>query len=798
MGALGEQWFAAPAAYTIDNSCIYNGTDDAMSRTPGSAGNRKIWTFSTWIKRTKTSSALAQLIFMAGVANDRTFIDFTTDDTLEVGTRVSGTFTYWRKTTQVFRDYSAWYHIVVSLNTTDGTAGDRVKVYVNGSQVSNFGTTNNPAEDFEGDIGDTDAHYIGSYINSSNYVNAYLADTYLIDGSVKTPSDFGETNAEGVWVPKLYGGGSYGTTGFYLDYADSSDLGDDNSGQGNDWTEANIAAANQSKDTPSNNHCIWNAAYPMQSTVTLTEGNTLMTNSAGSQDKAIANFFMNSGKWYWEVKCTSFGGHGMVGMSQNDVGSNEELGNNNSSGTGIHFGYRSYDGKTYKNSTLSTFGDTWGVNDIIGVAWDADNSKVYLAKNNTWQNSGDPTSGATGTGAAYTLSSTIVDGGGWAPAVCNESSTIFQGRFPESSWEYDPPSGFSSLCTDNMPEPAIKDGSKNFQMDDYAGNGSTQSRTFGGNSDMKPDILWIKAKNTTTGWIEHNGAVGVQKYAMLNNQDTEASDSNALTAFNSDGYSIGTFAAINSGTHTFFSAGWSAGGSGSSNTDGGINTTTTFVDQTAGISVGTYTGTGSGATVGHGLGATPAVVFIFPRSNGDHKVITNWEAGVSVYSEKLKLNDNGVPESSSGFVTAASSTTFTLGTDVNVNGADRTYFYYAFAEVEGFSRFGTYTGTGDTDGQFIYTGFRPAMFISKCDRDGESWIMFNSKTDPINQLINYAYPSEEDAFTTNSNFVLDFLSNGVKPRGSESRINRSGNKIIYMAIAENHFGGDGIAPATAR
>ena len=142
-----------------------------MSRTPGSAGNRKIWTFSTWIKRTKTSSALAQLIFMAGVANDRTFIDFTTDDTLEVGTRVSGTFTYWRKTTQVFRDYSAWYHIVVSLNTTDGTAGDRVKVYVNGSQVSNFGTTNNPAEDFEGDIGDTDAHYIASYINSSNYVS---------------------------------------------------------------------------------------------------------------------------------------------------------------------------------------------------------------------------------------------------------------------------------------------------------------------------------------------------------------------------------------------------------------------------------------------------------------------------------------------------------------------------------------------------------------------------------------------------------------------------------------------------
>ena len=796
MPVFGTQNFGsgATSAYEIEKSCIFNGTDAYMSRTPGSAGNQKTMTQSMWVKRGKVTTDQA--------------VGINTAEGLGLWLNANDTMTWychydsgWEgklTTTKTFRDPAAWYHIVTMVDTTQAVAANRAKIYVNGTQISDLSLSDYPDQNDDTAFNAAAAHSIGIWLSTpSYYYNGYIAEMHWIDGTALTPSSFGETNDEGVWVPKKYSG-SYGTTGFYLDFADSSDLGDDESGQGNDWAETNLAASDQSTDTPTNNHVTWNSVYPLESTITLSEGNRNYLNSAGSQDKALGTLFPSTGKWYWEVKWVSGSSHGQIGLSQCDVGSNQETGSSSSTGTGTAFGYRSYDGKTYKGNSLSTFGDSWTTADIISVAWDADNGKIYFGKNDTWQNSGDPTSGATGTGSAYALSSAQSGGGGWGPAVCNEGSSLYEARFAEAEWSYSAPTGYTALCTSNMAEPAIKDGSKNFQMDDYAGTGSTLSRTFGGNSDMKPDILWIKAKNTTTGWIEFNAAVGVQKYNTLNEQGGETSDSNSLTAFNTDGFTVGSLAAVNSGSYGFFGFGWSAGNSGSSNEDGGINTTTTFVDATAGISVGTYTGTGSGATVGHGLGVTPATVIIFPRSNGDHKPVANWQSGISAYGEKWKLNETEAAASSSGFVTAASSTTFTLGTDTGVNGSSRTYSYYAFAEVPGFSKFGTYTGNGNADGTFVWCGFRPAIIIVKADTTND-WVQFNTKTDPNgNPAINYSYPNDTDAFATSTNYKVDFLSNGVKMRGTEGRINADGQAIVFMAFAENPFGGEDAAPATAR
>ena len=788
---VSSQWLAAPstAAYEIDYSCIFDAASSAyLDRTPGSAGDRKTWTMSFWFKLTKLGSSTSggERLFTAGST------EFTISDSNDQLYLNDGTV--YRQTNGVFRDTSAWYHIFIGCDTTQSTAGDRFKFYLNG-ELPSLATDNQPAEDFEFDINNTNVHYIGR--EGSNYLDAYISEFHLVDGTQRVVGDFGETNDQGVWVPKEYTG-SHGTQGVYLDFADSGNLGDDESGNGLDWAENNIAAADQSTDTPTNNHVTWNQNYPLESTITLSEGNRNYLNSAGSQDKALGTLFPSTGKWYWEVKWVSGSSHGQIGLSQCDVGSNQETGSSSSTGTGTAFGYRSYDGKTYKGNSLSTFGDSWTTADIISVAWDADNGKIYFGKNDTWQNSGDPTSGATGTGSAYALSSAQSGGGGWGPAVCNEGSSLYEARFAEAEWSYNAPTGYTALCTSNMAEPAIKDGSKNFQMDDYAGTGSTLSRTFGGNSDMKPDILWIKAKNTTTGWIEFNAAVGVQKYNTLNEQGGETSDSNSLTAFNTDGFTVVSLATVNSGSYGFFAFGWSAGGSGSSNTAGSINTTTTIVDTTAGISVGTYTGTGSGATVGHGLGVTPATVIIFPRSNGDHKPVANWQSGISAYGEKWKLNDTEAASSSSNQITAASSTTFTLGTDTGVNGSSRTYSYYAFAEVPGFSKFGTYTGNGNADGTFVWCGFRPAIIIVKADTTND-WVQFNTKTDPNgNPAINYSYPNDTDAFATSTNYKVDFLSNGVKMRGTEGRINADGQAIVFMAFAENPFGGEDAAPATAR
>jgi hypothetical protein len=789
MPVFGTQMFGSgsESTFSIDKSCIWNGVDASMTRTPGSAGDRKTYTESIWVKRAKLDTDQAIGIH---TTNGRG-IWFNGDNTMSVYVDYDSSWTGKLTTTKTFRDPTAWYHFVLAVDTTQGTASNRIKFYVNGTQITNLSVAAYPAEDSEGDMCNTQAHYIGRYGNSATYwLNAYQAEMHFIDGTALTPSSFGETNDQGVWVPKKYTGGSYGTTGFYLDFADGADLGDDESGQGNDWAESNIAASDQSTDTPTNNHCTLNVLDPITGSVEVTEGARQVKFTGGDQDSVLGTIFQSKGKWYWEMKYVTAGGGGNWGITRKDFNVSSDFGSTSGS-----YAFRS-GGDKINNNSAASYGSAWSADDIIQCAWDADNGKVFFGINNTWQASGDP---AAGDNPAYSsIGTTVVDGGGLGPGASSEGNTVYLFRFTEAECSYDPPTGFKHLNTANIAEPEIKDGSTNFQMDDFAGTGSSNARTFGGNSDMQPDILWIKAKNTTTGWIEFNAAVGVQKYNMLNNQDGEASDSNSLTAFGSDGFTVGSFAAVNSGSYGFFAFGWSAGNSGSSNEAGSINTTTTFVDTSAGISVGTYTGTGSGATVGHGLGVTPATVIIFPRSNGDHKLVANWQSGISAYGEKWKLNDTEAASSSSNQITAASSTTFTLGTDAGVNGSSRTYSYYAFAEVEGFSRFGTYTGNANADGPFLYCGFTPQIFIAKADRAGEDWIQFNTKTDAYNPAINYAYPNDEAAFTNSSTYLVDFLSNGIKIRGTEGRINRDGETIVFMAFAENPFGGEEVAPATAR
>ena len=811
MPVFGTQMFGSggPSTFEIGKSCIWNGTNDAMSRTPGSAGNQRTFSQSMWVKRSAISTSGAIAVGVGATGTGHTVgMFFGSDDTLSAYIYYTGSAWAGQLTsTKTFRDPTAWYHIVLAVDTTQSTDTNRLKMYVNGTQITNLSTAAYPDQNQDLLFNSAVNHEIGSATVSGgsrgNFFNGYIAELHWIDGTALTPSSFAETNDEGVWVPKKYTGGSYGTTGFYLDFADGADLGDDNSGTGNDWAETNIAAANQSTDTPTNNHCTWNPAFPNDSNITLSEGARNFSHSGGDQRSTVGTMFPRTGKWYWEVKVASLGGSspvGLVGIGQADVISQFDPGDSRHEKTGTSLGYRLGDGQTYYNDSTASFGNSFALNDIWQCAWDADNGKVWFGKNNTWQNSGDPTSGATGTGAfSTTFSSSVNAGGGWGPTASNEASDVYEARFAEAEWSYSAPTGFKALCTENLPEPAIKDGSTNFQMDDYAGNGGTQSRTFAGNSDMQPDMVWIKAKNTTTGWIAFNAATGVQKYTMLNNRDNLATDSNSLTAFNTDGYSIGTFAAINSSSYTFFTAAWSAGNSGSSNTDGSINTATTFANQTAGMSVGTYTGTGSVATVGHGLGATPDFVVVFSQSYGDHKIGVNWETGVTQFAERIvwdKVDDAFA--ASTNCITAGSSTTFTIGSERGINENTETFQYYAFREIEGFSKFGTYTGRADANGPYLYCGFSPAMVIMKADKGGEDWIMFNAKTDAYNPLINYAYMNQENAFTNSTNFKVDFLSNGIKIRGTEGRINADGYAIIYMAFAQNPFGGEEVAPATAR
>ena len=786
----------AATGYTIDNSCIFNFPSASyMTRTPGSSSNRTTWTMSFWFKLcTFASSTAGGIVLFSAGGTEIKLSD--TDDKLYVSDG-----TTFKTTSGVFRDPIAWNHIVIAADTTQSTASDRLKLYVNGS-IASLETDTAPDEDFAFDVNSTQAQQIGK--EGSNYMDGYIAEFYIIDGTQEEAADFGETNTRGVWVPKAYTG-SYGTNGFLLDFESSGDLGNDVSGNNNDFSLNNIDSSDQSTDTPTNNHCVWNLANNLVDNLTLSKGNKRFVNANSSQDKVKGTFFPITGKWYWEVKwtATSTTAGGQVGISQCDVQSNHELGSDNNHGTGDSLGYRSFDGKTYRNNTLADFGDTWDVGDVISVALDADNGFVYFGKNNTWQNSGDPTSGSSGTGAAYTISSTLVNGGGWGPASSSEASIIFDAYFAEAEWSYSAPTNFLALNTTNLDAPSVVDPSTNFQVVTYSGNSSTQSITLGGNSNMKPDLVWAKSRSNADSHVFQDAARGVGKALFWNNDDTEDAVTDAVTSFDTDGFALGDGSELSTGTinttgRTYVAWNWAAGNSGASNTDGTINTTTTYVDTTAGISIGTYTGTGvDAATVGHGLGVTPTTVWIFPRSNGENHLASNWETGVSVYSEKWKLQDNEAAESSSGHVTAASSTTFTLGTDANVNGSSRTYAAYSFVEVVGFSKFGTYTGHGETDGTYAFCGFTPEMVMIKADDDSEDWIIFDRARDTYNPAENYLYPNTDAAEATSSTEKIDFLSNGFKSRGTDDRINKNDGIYIFAAFAKHPFGGDGVAPSPA-
>ena len=781
--------------YTIDNSCIFDSSSSPyMQRNPSSAGNQKTWTISFWFKLcTLASSTSGGIPFFTVESTEIRLSD--TDDKLYV---TDGTT--FKTTNGVFRDFTAWNHIVIAADTTSGTAGNRLKLYVNG-EIASLETDTAPDENFSFNINSTEGHVIGQ--EAQNYMDGYISEFYLIDGTQEEAADFGETNTRGVWVPKAYTG-SYGTNGFFLDFESSGDLGNDVSGNNNDFSLTNIASTDQSTDTPTNNHCTWNATDNLVDNLTLSQGNKRFVNANASQDSVKGTFFPTTGKWYWEVKWTSISdtAGGLVGISQCDVQSNHELGSTDKHGTGDSLGYRSFDGKTYRNNTLADFGDSWDVGDVISVAMDLDNGFIYFGKNNTWQNSGDPTSGSSGTGAAYTISSTLVNGGGWGPASCSESSVIFDAYFAEAEWSYSSPANFSALNTTNLDAPVIVDPSTNFQIATYTGNGSTQSITFGGNSNMQPDIVWMKCRSNSAAHVFQDAARGTGKALFWSNRDVEDDVTDAVTSFATDGFALGdgselSTGDVNTNTRTYVAWNWAAGNSGSSNTDGSINTTTTYVDTTAGISISTYTGTGSGATVGHGLGVTPTTVWIFPRTYSDGHIASNWESGITVYSEKWVLSAANRAEGSTGFVTGATSTTFTIGTDVNVNQSTTTYLAYSFVEVVGFSKFGTYTGEGKTDGPYAFCGFTPEMIMIKFDGDNEPWTILDRARDTYNPAENYVIGNDSDAETTLSTIKVDFLSNGFKLRGTDSRVNADDGIYVFAAFAKHPFGGDGVAAAPA-
>ena len=457
------------SAYEVANSCRFNRADGPnMTKTPGSAGDLRKWTWSCWVKRGTIANG-SQTMFNAG-SSSNTQIRFDSDDTINFY-QYSSSYTARLATNQVFRDVAGWYHIVAHWDTDNGTAGDRMKLFVNGTEVTSFSADVNPSQNLDSYFGASGtALYVGDKGDGAEEMDGYLAEVCFIDGQNLAPSSFGEFDSDSpnIWKPKDVSGLTFGTNGFYLDFEDSSNLGNDKNG-GTDLTENNITATDQTTDTPTNNFCTLNPLnVPTANAPTFSEGNTrVVTPSAsGGYYGGSSTIGVTSGKWYFEFITDSDPNsvNSTFGMTYNpgeDARNNWHAGQLNSHCWAYNLG----DGKIYYNNTAASYGDTLTTSDILGMAVDLDNHKIYWAKNNTWQNSGNPESGSTGTGA-YSLDTdktyfvTVGDVNSTPQATIQVNfgnpykalSSAASDANGYGAFEYEPPDGYYSLCTKNLAE----------------------------------------------------------------------------------------------------------------------------------------------------------------------------------------------------------------------------------------------------------------------------------------------------------------------------------------------------------
>jgi len=740
--------------------------------------SRTTMTMSFWVKRGTLSDA--NVMFIYGTSGNFESARFNTDNTLSVlGPYMSaqqGTFT----TTQVFRDPSAWYHIVVVYDTTNATAANRIRLYVNGNQVTSFSSSTNS------NINNTTTEWLVSGLESdigngaaaARHLDGYMTEINVIDGQALTPSSFGETNAvTGVWQPKKYGG-TYGTNGFYLNFSDNSAataaaIGKDSSGNGNNWTPNNIsitagATYDSMLDVPTpyadggngrGNYCVLNPVNATSAAGTsLSNGNLRIIGvGTGNTNAWIGTLGTSSGKWYYEVVMGE--NNGVVGISQ--------TGNPNAypGGDATSYGYST--AVKYNNNISTAYGASLTGGDIVGVAYDLDAGTITFYKNNVSQ------------GQAFSGLSGI-----YFPAVrAGSTGAAVSVNFGQRPFSYTPPTGFVALNTQNLPTPTISNGASYMAATTYTGTGSalTVANTVGSAS-FQPDLVWVKGRSGATDHAWYDAVRGVQKQLESNTTTAETTETTGLTAFGTTGFTIGALAQMNTSAATYVGWQWNAGGSTVTNTSGSISAQVR-ANTTAGFSVVTYTGTGSGTpTIGHGLGVAPSMVIAKTRSTANGWLVYHQSLGAT---QSIILNGTNAASTQSdwGNTTPTSTVFYVNGGNNNISAA--TYVAYCFAAVAGYSAFGKYTGNGSTDGPFVYLGFRPRFVMVKRTDTTGNWIIWDSARDTYNATNLILFPNLSNAESTAEN--IDFLSNGFKLRVNSAGDNASGGTYIYAAFAENPF-----------
>ena len=854
IGAGGQQ------AFQITRSLRFRRNASAyFTRTPASAGNRTTWTWSGWVKRGSLSvSDTGGVIGLFGAgtlgsSQSNFFFYFNSDNTIylqETVNNVSNQLIY--TTTPVFRDPSAWYHIIIAMDTTQATASNRTRVYVNGSLIAGtFSVT--PSQNQALSMNNNVPQYIGgasvnpqAYGNVLSYFDGYMAELNFVEGyptvagttydatswaALNVATLFGQTNSiTGVWGPKLYSG-TYGTNGYYLKFADNSSsltttIGKDSSVNGNNWTpNAGISVApgvtyDSMLDTPTpyndggqgrGNYCTLNPVskglqFPSMAEGSLRTGDTNVGNYHQTVGGTIG---VDTGKWYWEITLngTTYNSRSLgIASGQITTASDNAMWNSTTSlrnyralliaNSTTVTPCRAIDG-TVTTATNITLPSTLTGTSVFMVAMDVTAGAIWFGLDGTWLKSATTAEIIAGTTTNAVYTDIGSPSNPWTPAVYNylgaSSGYGWFANFGQRPFSYTPPTGFKALNTQNLPEPAILNGANYMAATTYTGTGSALSVSNAVNGiSFQPDWVWIKGRSVAYEHAIFDVVRGVRNVVRSNGTNAEVTETagTSLTAFDSGGFSLGTnggAASTNVNGSTFVAWQWDAGGSTVTNTNGSISSQVR-ANPTAGFSIVTYTGTGSAATIGHGLGVAPRMIIIFERSPGgdDHIV---YHASLTSNQYSIRLNTTAAQVGPSGNYwnsTSPTSSVFSVGTSLESNQSTATYVAYCFAAVAGYSAFGTYIGNASsTDGAFVYTGFRPRFVMCKRIDSTSHWPMLDSSRAGYNNANNDLYASLSQGEATSA--FIDILSNGFKVHATSGEINGNGGTYMYMAFAENPF-----------
>lgn len=721
-----ELLLASSEQYQIERSLRFNAPDSAyLSRTFGTATDSTRFTCAFWLKRAPSGAGVFTLF--GGPSNWRLELN---GDYLNLQDGLSTAIV----SLSIFRDPSAWYHVVWSRESNDHT------FWINGVFQGTTLTFN-----FVWNTATT--HQIGA-VNTGTFYSGYLADVYFIDGQALSASSFGEYDSNGNWQPKAYTG-TYGNNGYHLEFKTTS--GTDTSGRGNNWTAFNFGTSGAGNDglvdTPTDYGTDTGVGGEMRGnycTLSTIQDNTTYTGLNGSLDVPISTTAWGTqdikplGQAYWEV--TANGGTVNAGVGYVLGGSVSSL-------------------------LLTTIpsGKTFGFTaETIGI------NTTYQYRNIT-------------DGGSWTFAISINNTNPAVVFIATSSGSTANFNAGQRTFAGTALSGYKCICTTNLSAPIITKPSTVMDVALWTGNGSARSITGLG---FNPDLVWIKGRSGATDHALYDSVRGATLDLVSNSTTAETTQTQGLTAFNSDGFSLGTLAKVNTNAATYAGWTWDAGSSTVTNTSGTISSQVR-ANASAGFSIVTGTAPSGNFTCGHGLGITPSLVIFKDRDN-----VVGWPVHHSSVclntAQHLGLQNTNAVTSAANIFGAALPTSSVFGANGGVTCvAGARFVAYCFAPVAGYSAFGSYTGNGNANGPFVHLGFRPAVILIKMSSSTGNWSLFDYQRRGYNIDNNSLFPNLTNAESTT--VLLDIVSNGFKIRAANASVNTNTGTYIYAAWAQTPF-----------